>query len=100
MVTRNKFWTVAAVGSLLFSMQASAAEIERNTAQMQAMDKITGRVSVIDVPVNSEVAFGSFPLWCAPAKRRLRKKRPKTMRLLTWLTVRLAKCNLTFSRGG
>ena len=68
MVTRNKFWTAAAVGSLLFSMQASAAEIERNTAQMQAMDKITGRVSVIDVPVNSEVAFGSFPLWCAPAK--------------------------------
>lgn len=62
MVTRNKFWTVAAVGSLLFSMQASAAEIERNTAQMQAMDKITGRVSVIDVPVNSEVAFGSFSI--------------------------------------
>ena len=62
MVTRNKFWTAAAVGSLLFSMQASAAEIERNTAQMQAMDKITGRVSVIDVPVNSEVAFGSFSI--------------------------------------
>jgi len=57
MVTRNKLWTAAAVGSLLFSTQASAAEIERNTAQMQAMDKITGRVSVIDVPVNSEVQF-------------------------------------------
>lgn len=62
MVTRNKFWTAATVGSLLFSMQASAAEIKRNTAQMQAMDKITGRVSVIDVPVNSEVAFGSFSI--------------------------------------
>ena len=62
MVTRNKLWTAAAVGSLLFSTQASAAEIERNTAQMQAMDKITGRVSVIDVPVNSEVAFGSFSI--------------------------------------
>lgn len=36
--------------------------IERNTAQMQAMDKITGRVSVVDVPVNSEVAFGSFSI--------------------------------------
>ena len=60
MVTRNKLWTAAAVGSLLFSTQASAAEIERNTAQMQAMDKITGRVSVINVPVNAEVKFGSF----------------------------------------
>ena len=62
MVTRNKFLIAATASSLLFSAQASAAEIERNTAQMQAMDKITGRVSVIEVPVNSEVAFGSFSI--------------------------------------
>ncbi|MBQ8870740.1 MAG: DUF2155 domain-containing protein [Alphaproteobacteria bacterium] len=29
-------------------------------AQMQAMDKITGRVSIIEVPVNGEVKFGTF----------------------------------------
>ena len=62
MVTKNKLLTAVAIGSLCLSGQVRAAEIERNTAQMQAMDKITGRVSVIEVPVNSEVAFGSFSI--------------------------------------
>lgn len=31
-------------------------------ARMQAMDKITGKVSEIDVPVNGEVKFGSFSI--------------------------------------
>lgn len=43
-------------------LNVQAAEIPTNTAQMQAMDKITGRVSVINVPVNSEVQFGSFSI--------------------------------------
>lgn len=40
----------------------NAAEIKTNMARMQAMDKITGRVSEIDVPVNGEVVFGSFSI--------------------------------------
>lgn len=62
MVIRNKLLVCSAIGSLLFSSAVRAEMIERNTAQMQAMDKITGRVSVVDVPVNSEVAFGSFSI--------------------------------------
>lgn len=62
MVMKNKLFAATALGSLLFSWQVNAAEIERNTAQMQAMDKITGRVSVVEVPVNSEVSFGSFSI--------------------------------------
>ena len=38
----------------------SAEQIATNMAQMQAMDKITGRVSIIEVPVNGEVKFGTF----------------------------------------
>ena len=37
-----------------------AGNIEKNTAKMQALDKITGQMSVIEVPVNGEVRFGSF----------------------------------------
>ena len=62
MVMKNKLFAATALGSLLFGWQVNAAEIERNTAQMQAMDKITGRVSVVEVPVNSEVSFGSFSM--------------------------------------
>lgn len=39
---------------------ANAQEIPMNTAQMQAMDKITGKVNIIEVPVNGEIKFGSF----------------------------------------
>lgn len=42
------------------SMPAYAEDIAMNMAQMQAMDKITGRVSMIDVPVGGEVKFGTF----------------------------------------
>ena len=45
-----------------FSQMAHADEVIKNTAQMQAMDKITGRVSVINVPVNGEVKFGSLSI--------------------------------------
>ena len=39
---------------------AMAENIQKNTARMQAMDKITGRVSVIDIPVNGKIDFGSI----------------------------------------
>ena len=62
MVMKNKLFTATAITSLLMGLSANASEIERNTAQMQAMDKITGRVSVVEIPVNSEVTFGSFSI--------------------------------------
>ena len=43
-----------------FSLKASAENLPMNTAQMQALDKITGRVSIIEVPVGGEVRFGTF----------------------------------------
>lgn len=57
--------------------QANAAEISTNTAQMQAMDKITGRVSVINVPVNSEVKFGSFSIVVRDCKTRSPEETPE-----------------------
>lgn len=62
MVKINKLLACSAICSCLAFSAVQAAEIERNTAQMQAMDKITGRVSVVEVPVNGEVKFGSFSI--------------------------------------
>ncbi len=56
---------------LLFTvLNAHAAEIDMNTARMQAMDKITGHVSVINVPVNGEVKFGSLSIVVRSCKTR------------------------------
>lgn len=77
-MTSNKlnflFSTVAAVG---IGCGARAAEIPTNTAQMQAMDKITGRVSVINVPVNSEVRFGSFSIIVRDCRTRPPEETPE-----------------------
>lgn len=59
MVTKIKF-IFALLCCILAAFKASAEQIETNTAQMHAMDKITGRVNIIEVPVNGEVKFGTF----------------------------------------
>lgn len=53
----------------LFTANASGG-ITKNNAQMQAMDKITGRVSVINVPVNGVVEFGSLSIVVRSCKTR------------------------------
>ena len=61
----NKFKLFLSASALAGSMginMAQAAEIDTNIAKLQAMDKITGMVRVINVPVNSEVKYGSFSI--------------------------------------
>ena len=60
---KNKLlFSILAAVSLALSFSARAENLFKNTARMQAMDKITGRVSVIDVPVDGKVDFGSFSI--------------------------------------
>ena len=54
-----------------------AKEIDTNTAQMQAMDKITGKVSLIEVPVNGNVQFGSFSIVVRACKTRPPEETPE-----------------------
>ena len=55
---------------------AQATEISMNTAIMQAMDKITGQVDLIEVPVNREVLFGSFSILVHNCKTRAPEETP------------------------
>lgn len=48
--------------ALFMTPCAYADNIEMNTAHIQAMDKITGRVSELNVPVNGLVNFGTFSI--------------------------------------
>lgn len=59
----------------LFTTNASGG-ITKNNAQMQAMDKITGRVSVINVPVNGVVEFGSLSIVVRSCKTRPAEETP------------------------
>ncbi|MBP3687761.1 MAG: DUF2155 domain-containing protein [Alphaproteobacteria bacterium] len=61
----------------LCSFTAKAAEIPTNAALMQAMDKVTGRVNKITVPVNSKVSFGDFSLVLRSCKKRPAEEAPE-----------------------
>ncbi len=58
-ITKTLTLTAAA---MFVATASNATEIEMNTARMQAMDKITGHVNVINVPVNGMVNFGSLSI--------------------------------------
>lgn len=69
--------TAAAAAAFLTACSANAAEISTNTAIMQAMDKITGEVNLIEVPVNQEVVFGSLSIVVRECKTRTPEETPE-----------------------
>lgn len=60
----NKLFKTTLYTSLALNIvsEAYADNIEMNTAHLQAMDKITGRVSELNVPVNGLANFGTFSI--------------------------------------
>lgn len=65
------------VAGLTLSTPALSEEIETNAALMQAMDKVTGRVNKITVPVNSKISFGDFSLVLRSCKKRPAEETPE-----------------------
>ena len=60
---RNPFWRilVLALGTTMFpSSSAVASWIEGETASLQALDKITARISTLTAPINQPVTFGTL----------------------------------------
>lgn len=82
MMISNKLKYTVALCILTASTSALAAEISTNTALMQAMDKVTGRVNKITVPVNSEVTFGDFSLVLRACKKRPAEETPENFAFL------------------
>ena len=76
-VKKNKLLLGTALCCSLLAFNAAAKEIDTNTAQMQAMDKITGKVSLIEVPVNGNVQFGSFSIVVRACKTRPPEEPPE-----------------------
>ncbi len=69
--------SIPALALALGGSLAQAKEIDTNIARMQAMDKITGMVRVINVPVNSEVKYGSFSIVVRACKTRPPEETPE-----------------------
>lgn len=72
----NNLGKASAMALMLATSSAGAKEIDTNMAKLQAMDKITGKVSVIEAPVNAETKFGSFSIVVRACKTRPPEETP------------------------
>lgn len=75
MKIKTIFYILSAAFLPVFTADAGNG-IAKNNAQMQAMDKITGRVDVINVPVDGEVKFGSLSIVVRSCKTRPAEEAP------------------------
>ena len=73
----NKLLVFTALCSSLWVGIAAAREIPTNTARLQAMDKITGKVSIVDVPVNGHAEYGTFSIVVRSCKTRSPEETPE-----------------------
>lgn len=78
MMRKNNIkYTISVLALCLFSYSVKAEEISTNAALMQAMDKVTGRVNKVTVPVNSKVNYGDFSLVLRACKKRPAEETPE-----------------------
>lgn len=76
-MNKSKLFLSTALSCTFLCMLANAADISANTARMQAMDKITGKVSEIDVPVNGLANFGTFSILVRKCVTRSAEETPE-----------------------
>ena len=95
---KNKLGRLAFLAAAI-AAPAQATEISTNTAQMQAMDKITGEVSVINVPINTVVRFGSFSILVRACKTRPPEETPENFAFVDVVDITNGKENINIFKG-
>lgn len=94
----NKIATTACVSAAV-AFSANAAELSTNTAIMQAMDKITGQVDLIEVPVNQEVTFGTFSIVVRECKTRTPEETPENFAFVDVVDQTTDRGNVNIFKG-
>ncbi len=94
----NKIALVATL-SLFGALPAFGGEISTNTAVMQAMDKITGQVDLIEVPVNHEVGFGTFSILVRECKTRTPEETPENFAFVDVVDHTTNRGNINIFKG-
>lgn len=77
MKIKNNLLSAVSAIMCFYTGASFATEIATNAAVMQAMDKVTGRVNKITVPVNSKISYGDFSLVLRACKKRPAEEEPE-----------------------
>ena len=78
MMNKKHILITSLLVAVSFSSPVRADDIATNTARMQAMDKITGEVTEIDVPVGGLANYGSFSILVRKCVTRSPEETPES----------------------
>jgi hypothetical protein len=79
---------VAGLVGLAAAGQAGAADLVFDTAILQGLDKVTGRVMTIDAPVGATVHFGTLEIIVRTCRKRPPEEEPESAAFLDIWEIR------------
>lgn len=78
---------------------AGAADLVYDTAILQGLDKVTGRVMTIETPVGSSVHFGTLEIIVRTCRKRPPEDQPETAAFLDIWEIRTGEAATSLFRG-
>ncbi len=95
-------WGLGAVAfgaGLAVAASVQAADLVFDTATLQGLDKVTGRVVTIDAPVGTPVHFGTLEIIVRTCRKRSPEEQPESAAFLDIWEVRNGQAAASLFRG-
>ncbi|PKU24867.1 DUF2155 domain-containing protein [Telmatospirillum siberiense] len=90
---------LAAATGLAWAAPAAATDLAFDTAILQGLDKVTGRVVTIDAPVGSPVHFGTLEIIVRSCRKRPPEEQPESAAFLDIWEIRSGQAAASLFRG-
>ncbi|HXP95397.1 MAG TPA: DUF2155 domain-containing protein [Telmatospirillum sp.] len=84
---------------IAFASMAHAADLVFDTAILQGLDKVTGRVMTIDAPVGTPVHFGTLEIIVRTCRKRPPEEQPESAAFLDIWEIRSEQAAASLFRG-
>lgn len=95
----NGLKAAAAALPLFLCSTAWAADLVDDTAILQGLDKVTGRVMTIEAPVGSSVHFGTLEIIVRTCRKRPPEEDPESAAFLDVWEIRTGQAATSIFRG-
>lgn len=91
--------SLAALGLALAATPACAEDLVLDTAILQGLDKVTGRVMTIEAPVGAPVHFGTLEIIVRTCRKRPPEEQPESAAFLDVWEIRTGEAASSLFRG-
>jgi len=91
--------SVAVLTGLFFAQPVAAEDLVFDTAILQGLDKVTGRVVTIEAPVGAPVHFGTLEIIVRTCRKRPPEELPESAAFLDIWEIRSGEAAASLFRG-